>query len=380
MDTELSERFLKFAEENREYHLELTRRLARVPAPSNHEDKRARWVKEYLESLGGECYIDSHMNVVLPLGCDGCDEITVFMAHTDVVFPDTEELPLTEDREKIFCPGICDDTRNLTGLLMIAKYILENGIKPKKGVLLVANSGEEGLGNLRGSMGIMDDFRGRIEQLVSFDGNFGAVVNDAVGSHRYSVKIATEGGHSYMNFGNRNAIAYMSSLINDLYKVQVPPAGRTTYNVGTISGGTSVNSIAQDCEMLYEYRSDSRDSLATMEKTFRDICRAHRPLVKELTVQVLGKRPCAEPVDREKMERLCRRAKEIGEKYTGKKYYFGAASTDCNSPLSRGVPAVCFGICQGKGAHTRQEELVKSSLPTGLKIAGAFMAPWFENF
>ena len=120
MIMELSERLQNFLKDHQQYHYDMTVELAQIPAPSNHEEKRAQWVKNYFDSLGGtQSYIDKALNVVLPLNCDGCDEIVVFMAHMDVVFPDTTPLPLEVRDGKIFCPGICDDTANLTALLLV---------------------------------------------------------------------------------------------------------------------------------------------------------------------------------------------------------------------------------------------------------------------
>lgn len=382
MNIGLSERLEKYLEEHQQYHLDMTVELAQIPAPSNREEKRAQWVKNYFDSLGGtQSYIDSALNVVLPVNCDNCNEIVVFMAHTDVVFPDETPLPLEIRDGKIFCPGICDDTANLSTLLLIAKYILENSLTPKTGILIVANSGEEGLGNLKGSRQIMEDYRGRIKEFVSFDGTFGFICNDAVGSHRYSVEIRTEGGHSYGNFGNRNAIAFLASMINTLYTVKVPPMGKTTYNVGIIEGGTSVNTIAQNAKMLYEYRSDNLTSLAIMEKLFNSVCRTYSDMGVEVTVETLGKRPCkSSDVDEDALAQLTLTAAAISEHFTGIRCGYGASSTDCNTPLSMGVPAVCLGLCRGSGSHTRGEWLDIDSLPIGAKIAGAFIGRYFDIF
>jgi len=381
MSIVLSERLQKFLQDNRQYHLDMTIELAQIPAPSNKEEKRAQWVKNYFDSLGGtDSYIDKALNVVLPLNCENCDEIVVFMAHMDVVFPDETPLPLEIRDGKIFCPGICDDTANLTCLLLIAKYILENKLTPKTGILIVANSGEEGLGNLKGSRQIMEDYKGRIKEFISFDGTFGFVCNDAVGSHRYSVEIKTEGGHSYGNFGNRNAIAFLASMINTLYTIKVPPMGKTTYNVGTIEGGTSVNTIAQNAKMLYEYRSDNLESLAIMEKFFDSVCESYRNMGVEVNVEIMGKRPCKGDVDEKALRQLTNTAREISEHFTGIKCGFGASSTDCNTPLSQGVPAVCLGLCSGRGSHTRGEWMDINSLPAGAKIAGAFIGRYFDIF
>ena len=381
MSIVLSERLQKFLAENQQYHYDMTLELAQVPAPSNKEEKRARWVKNWLDGIGAtDSYIDSALNVVLPLNCDGCDEIVVVMAHMDVVFPDETPLPLEVRDGKVYCPGICDDTANLTTLLLIVKYIMENNLKPQTGLLIVANTGEEGLGNLKGSRQIMGDYKGRIKEFISFDGTFGYICNDAVGSHRYSVEIKTEGGHSYGNFGNRNAIAYLASMIETLYTIKVPPMGKTTYNVGTIEGGTSVNTIAQNAKMLYEYRSDNMESLAIMEKFFNSVCESYKNMGIEVNVEVLGKRPCKGVVDEEKLMALTKKAAAISEAFTGIRCGVGASSTDCNTPLSMGVPAVCLGLCEGKGAHTRGEWLVIDSLPIGAKIAGAFIGSYFEEF
>ncbi|MEG1862928.1 MAG: M20/M25/M40 family metallo-hydrolase [Oscillospiraceae bacterium] len=381
MSVFLSEKLERFLSANEKYHLDITMELAQIPAPSNKEEKRALWVKNFFDSYGGtQSYIDKALNVVLPLNCENCQEITVFMAHTDVVFPDETPLPLKLEDGKIFCPGICDDTANLTGLLLIAKYILTNNLSPKKGLLIVADSGEEGLGNLKGSRQIMEDYQGRIKELISFDGTFGFVCNDAVGSHRYRVNIQTEGGHSFGNFGNRNAIALLSSLINTLYSMKVPSFGKTTYNVGTIEGGTSVNTIAQNASMLYEYRSDDLRSLAIMEKFFFSVCEGYRNMGIDLEVEVLGKRPCKGEVDPSALSKLTDRSKEISGHFTDIPCQVSASSTDCNIPLSLGVPAVCLGLCQGKGSHTRQEELQIASLPVGAKIAGGFIGDYFDQF
>ena len=241
--------------------------LAQIPAPSNHEEKRAEFCKAWLEKQGAEgVYIDEALNVVYPVGCTDDKPIAVFMAHSDVVFPDTDRLPLKVENGRIYCPGIGDDTADVVALLMAAKYIAQNHLQPKEyGVLLVVNSGEEGLGNLKGVRKIVADHGRRIREFVTFDAHNCTGVNRAVGSRRYRVEFDTEGGHSYNAFGNRNAIACLASMIDALYGVKVPEKGKTTYNVGTISGGTSVNTIAQHAEMLYEFRSDNREDLAEME-------------------------------------------------------------------------------------------------------------------
>ena len=292
----------------------------------------------------------------------------VFMAHSDVVFPDTEPLPLKEEDGKIFCPGVGDDTANVAALLMAAKYLTEAKLQPQTGLLLVVNSGEEGLGNLKGSRKIVEDFGHRICELVTFDGRARAICNRAVGSKRYRVELRTEGGHSYCAFGNRNAIVYLASLIETLYAVKVPPLGKTTYNVGVIEGGTSVNTIAEEEHMLYEFRSDEAEALAIMERHLEAALNFYRTKGITVTAELVGDRPCSAAVDESTMNAMTQRAIAATARHYDRELRFDAGSTDCNIPLSRGVAALCLGVYRGRGAHTREENIDIDSLIPGMKF------------
>lgn len=348
------------------YELLLT--LAQIPAPSHHEERRAEFCLDWLKGKGAEgAYIDPAENVIYPIGDDGKNDLMVFMAHSDVVFPDTEPLPLRVEDGRIYCPGVGDDTANAVALLTAAGYIAQKKLVPKDcGVLLVINSCEEGLGNLKGCRQIMADFGHRVKEFITFDGNANVVVTKAVGSRRYRVSVKTEGGHSYGCFGKPNAIAQLSGLIARLYQMEVPAIGRTTYNVGTISGGTSVNTIAQNAEMLFEFRSDEREGLAVMQAQFDSIVEEFRRNGVEIELEVVGDRPCGREVDNSE---LAQRAAEAVLAHFGIEPHFGCGSTDCNVPLSMGIPAICPGCIMGRGAHTREEYVEIDSLLPGLKVA-----------
>ena len=363
------ERFLK---ENEAELLNILKELCHIPAPSGFEDERAEYCKNKLISFGAKgVYIDEAKNVIYPVNADGSDKLTVIVAHTDTVFPDREPMPYTDDGEIITCPGVGDDTASVSVLMMMAKYLIENDIKPKNGLLIVCNSCEEGLGNLKGTRRIFADFEGRIEKFISYDSNLNKIYNRCVGSTRYEVEVKTEGGHSYGAFGNKNAIYYLSKIVNEIYALTVPEIDgeKTTYNVGIIEGGTSVNTIAQSAKMLCEYRSTSADALDIMKKKFFDIFDSVRNMGVEVNITVVGERPSARGVDPEKLKELCSICEGAVERVTGKGYTYASASTDCNIPLSLGIPAVCFGVYAGGGAHTRTEWVRKSSLITGLHIA-----------
>ena len=361
---------------------QLIRDLCAIPAPSHHEEKRAAFCKAWFEANGGKgVYIDEALNVVCPHHVTDDNRVVVFMAHTDTVFPDLEPMPFIETEDTFRCPGVGDDTANLAVLMICARYFLQKDIAPRMGILFVANSCEEGLGNLKGCRAIVKDFGDRMDALVTFDGSrLDKITDRAVGSHRYRVNVKTEGGHSFGAFGNRNAIAVLSSMIGTLYSVKVPQeaGSKTTYNVGTITGGTSVNTIAQEAEMLYEYRSDNRSCLAKMEDMFRKVVEAYRATGVEVEVEKVGDRPCTGDVDPDAQAVLTALSADSIRRVTGMEPAYFSGSTDCNIPLSVGIPAVCMGLVVASGAHTRTETLQLSSLPQGSALCMDFLCHFFD--
>ena len=378
LNEEEKQRVKVFVEKNKEKTLELVKKLAAIPAPSHHEERKADFVKKWMEDQGAEgVFIDESCNVIFPYGCDGEKEIVVFMAHTDVVFPDLQPFTVMEDEEKLYAPGIKDDNADLANLLMCVKYLLEYRPVMSAGILFVANSCEEGLGNLKGSKQIYEDYKERIKECISFDGNLDAVVNRAVGSQRYRVSVKTEGGHSYGAFGNDNAIYELAQIIQSLYAIQVPTKAKTTYNVGKIEGGTSINTIAQSASMLYEFRSEDRVCLKTMEDAFEKVIDEYRANGLDVTVEVMGIRPCGKDVDEKALDELTQRHVKIIRQFTEREVMVGAGSTDANTFLARGIPANVIGTAIGGKTHTREEWIRKDSLVTGQKI-GLASVLWYQ--
>lgn len=403
-------RIKEYIKDHGEELYELLLQLAQIPAPSGREEKRARFCLRWLREQGAvNAWQDEAGNIIWPYRDDGECPLILFAAHMDVVFPDEEPLPLYEEDGKIFCPGVGDDTANLAVLLMMAKYCLNcHPDTAGRGFLFVCDTGEEGLGNLRGAREICRRFGDRTEAFFALDLTMDDYTAKAVGSLRYQVTVTAKGGHSYSDFGNVNANAVLAEVICRIYQMEVPEKGHTTFNVGVISGGTSVNTIAQRAEMLCEVRSDDAGDLAMMKERMENIFREFQKSGKtspkrqygemgrtekcresltgsrtvpegyeegptggeyRLMVQLIGERPCEQGVDETARRRLFRLVEQSVEAVCGKIPVPVSCSTDCNIPLSMGIPSVCIGTCRGEGAHTREEYIWKDSLPQGLEIA-----------
>lgn len=371
----------RYAEEVQEELKQLIRELAPIPAPSHHEDLRVEFLVNYLREKGAEgVFVDEAKNVIWPYGVTEDNDLVVVMAHTDVVFPDMTPLPFREDETYFYCPGIGDDTARLAVLLMTARYFIERKKKPKFGILFVANSCEEGLGNCKGCREIFKKYGHRIREFISNDGSLSGETHHAVGSHRYRISVKTPGGHSWNAFGNKNAIYELSDLLHDLYRIELPvkEGAKTTYNVGQISGGTSVNTIAEDAECLYEYRSSDRECLAYMKEAFEKTVKAHQDSDVEISVELLGERPCNGDIDPERMNALLHRIEDSAMRINGLELKHIQGSTDANIPLSLGIPAVTIGTSYSSGTHTRDEKLEIKSLYPGMRYFLDVISEYFE--
>ncbi len=362
--------FSQFISENKDYLYQTLKELCLIPAPSHNEGKRAEYCRAWLEKNGCKgAYIDEALNVIFPYQIEGSNSITVYAAHTDTVFPDLEPLPYSEEDNKIFCPGVGDDTASVCVLMMGAKYCVENNFHKDGGILFVMNSCEEGLGNLKGTRQLFKDYKGRVKQFVTLDSNINAMANVSVGSHRYKVDVKTPGGHSYGAFGNKNAIVELSKIAAKIYEIEVPVRedSKTTYNVGTIEGGTSVNTIAEKASMLCEYRSTNRECLEIMRQSFEKIFKDADCADVKVSVEMIGERPCAD-IDKSLQDSFTEEMKAVIESVLGSELCIESSSTDCNIPLSMGIPSLAIGVRTGGGVHTRDEWMEKDSVITGMEI------------
>lgn len=340
--------------------------LTEIEAPPFKEEKRAKEFAKRLQLAGLEnVWIDSIGNVIGFLkGSIGNKNIAI-NAHIDTVFPEGTDVRVQVRNDTLYAPGIGDDTRGLAMLLTIAETIKMNNIEPVNNIIFIGTVGEEGLGDLRGVRYLFENNNPKIDSWIAIDGgSIGRVNNQALGSYRYEVVFDGPGGHSWGAFGLVNphhALGYgIKNFIEkaDLYTSSGP---KTSYNVGVINGGTSINSIPFESSMLIDIRSIEPNRLDDMEeilfnsmqkalKEQNEMKRSGSDLT--LTINKIGNRPSGKV---EESVPLIQRT-IAATQYMGVEPRLTIGSTDSNIPISIGVPAVTIGRGgEGGGAHSLDE-------------------------
>jgi tripeptide aminopeptidase len=344
--------------------LEEQKRITEIPAPPYKEKVRAEYFLKRMQELGfKDAAIDTEGNVIaLRKGTSGGRPKLVVSAHLDTVFPESTDVTVKEKDGAILAPGIGDDSRGLAALLSLIKTMNENGIATVGDLMIVGTVGEEELGNLRGVKALFRD-HGDIDGFISIDGlGITRVVNQATGSHRYEMIFRGPGGHSFQEFGLPSAIHAMGRAVAKISELQTPSEPKTTFTVGTVSGGTSVNAIAGEARMAVDMRSNSTDELLKLEARLLDLVR--QAVVEEnarwntdkITVEIklIGDRPAGVvSMDSPIVQATQRTVAAIDR---GPRVTFAGSSTDSNIAMSLGIPAVTIGGGgEGGNWHSRNE-------------------------
>jgi tripeptide aminopeptidase len=351
-------------------------RLTEIPAPSFQEDKRAEAVKEILTSEGFAVFTDKVGNVIAELRGVQDKEVVLLAAHLDTVFPAGTEIKVTREGDRLLAPGISDNGTGLAAMLAVARALHVAKIKPQRTIMFAANVGEEGEGNLRGMRALVDAYRAKLRAVVVLDGSgIDHVTTKALASRREEVVITGPGGHSWSDFGMPNPINALVRGSVRFINTRVPIAPRTTYNLGQIEGGTSVNSIPYEAKLKVDLRSESEDEIARMETALRDCIAAgvrdemdnsrDRNRGKlDWKINQIGSRPGGElPADSALLAALKSADDAVGNKSRNER-----SSTDANIPLSQGIEAIAIGAGgNGGGAHSLQEWYEPTDRELGLK-------------
>jgi len=337
--------------------------ICEIPAPPFEEEVRAESYRRSLASAGLEdVRIDEVGNVLGVRRGVGDGPRVVISAHLDTVFPAGTDVTVTRDGSLLRAPGICDDCRGLAVLLAALDAMNAAEVHTRGDVIFVGTVGEEGVGNLRGVRHLFDHtLEARPDCFISVDGSGIHMITSGVGSNRYRVRFHGPGGHSYAAFGMPNPIHALGRAIEGISRLEVPQDPPTTFSVGRVEGGTSVNSIAREAVMMVDLRSTDLEALEALDGRFRAAVRealeaerarweSGEPL--EVEVEEMGRRPAGAAMPQSTVLQSVRRAGEA----LGLTPSESASSTDANYPMSLGVPSVTIGGGgHSEGAHSPDE-------------------------
>src|ERR1700688_4959178 len=341
--------------------------ITEIPAPPCQENVRAAYMKKLLGSAGLRVETDDIGNVIGEWPGTS-PEIVMLTAHLDTVFPAGTDVHVKREGARLLAPGISDNGTGLAALVALSKAFREAKIKTTKTILFVADVGEEGEGNLRGMRALVESYKKRLKCVLALDGSATEYVTTAaLASRRVEITIAGPGGHSWSDFGAPNPIHALGRGIARFVTARVPESPRTSFNIGEIAGGTSVNSIPSSAHMKVDLRSESESELAALETLLRDAVKAgideEMSAARErgmagstnllnLKISVLGVRPAVELAeDSPLLAALLAADNQLGNRSRRER-----SSTDANIPLSLGMPAISIGAGgRSGGAHTLDE-------------------------
>jgi tripeptide aminopeptidase len=371
-------RALRFFETDAESITQEHIRICSIPATPFAEQERAEYLRQKFSDLGlTEVEIDAEGNCLGLIEGSSRSPLLVVSAHLDTVFSKNTDFTVTRRDNKLFAPGIADDGCGLAALIALAQVIRLEQIPIKGSILFVGTVGEEGEGNLRGVRYLFTRGRwaAKVDAFLSFDGpGLDRITNRALGSRRYRVGIVGPGGHSWGDFGLPNPVHALGRAISRLAAYPAPKEPRTTFNVGRIDGGTSINAIPSHASMEVDLRSAAEAELQRLDAFFRRSMkdavdeengkrRAGDPLLK-LNLDLIGERPTGEtPSDSALVELAIEATRMMGVLPR-----LDQSSTDSNLPISLGIPAITLGAGGNSGfSHTLDEWYSPRDRDQGLK-------------
>ena len=354
---------LEAARRNEPDAIEQEVRVCQIPAPPFHEDERGKELERLFAGLGlQEVRTDRAGNVIGVRPGKSARPNLVFSAHLDTVFPEGTDVHVTREGTLLKGPGIGDDCRGLAVMLSVIRALDEARVETPGTITFVADVGEEGLGDLRGMKSLFyDSLKGRIDKFVSVDGTGLGITHIGVGSNRYKVTFKGPGGHSFGSFGMANPIQAMGRAISKIDAFEVPARPKTTFNVGRVGGGTSVNAIPFEAWMEVDMRSsdpaalkdlDSRFHAAVKEAVAEENRRWNNRGPVSVTAELVGVRPAGQTAQASAIVQTAlavSRALQMDEELR-------EGSTDANVPMNLGIPAITIsGGGAGDGAHSLNE-------------------------
>jgi acetylornithine deacetylase/succinyl-diaminopimelate desuccinylase-like protein len=370
---------LEFLKANASATTEEQIRITEIAAPPFHEGARAAYMKKLLATAGLRVDMDATGNVIGEFAGTSPD-IVMLTAHMDTVFPAGTTVNVKREGNRLLAPGISDNGTGLAAMAAIARSFREMKIRTKNTILFVADVGEEGEGNLRGMRALVDAYKKHLKYVIAIDGSATEYVTTAaLASRRVEITLGGPGGHSWSDFGVPNPIHALGRGIARFVSARVPESPRTSFNVGEIEGGSSVNSIPSRAQMKVDLRSESEAELAKLESFLRESIQsgvdeemlaardrgmAGNARMLDLKINVLGVRPAGElPENSPLLAAVLAADTRLGNRSRRER-----SSTDANIPLSVGIPAISLGAGgRSGGAHTLEEWYEPTNRELGLQ-------------
>ena len=370
---------MRFFETNAAAITEEQIRICSIPATPFAEHQRAEYFAERFRQLGlSDVSIDEEGNCLGLFKGRALSPLIIVSAHLDTVFAVGTDFTVRHEGDRLLAPGIADDGCGLVALIAIVQALRAAQIKVEGSILFVGTVGEEGEGNLRGVRHLLTRgswSRQKIDAFLSFDGpGLDRITHRALGSRRYRVEFTGTGGHSWGDFGLPNPVHAIGRAISRLAAYPVPKDPRTTFNVGSIAGGTSVNAIPSQATMEVDLRSAGDTELRRLDAFFRRAMKeaaeeenaARRPgnPTLKLQVEMIGERPSGETSADSPLVKLAIETTRL----LGVEPRLDQSSTDSNLPISLGIPAITLGAGGTSGAsHTLAEWYDPRERDKGLK-------------
>jgi acetylornithine deacetylase/succinyl-diaminopimelate desuccinylase-like protein len=339
--------------------------IQQIPSPTFDEGQRAIYVQDRFRAAGLDFIeIDAVHNVYGCLRSKHPGRAGVLVsAHTDTVFDRQTSLTVNRQNGHVIAPGIGDNSLGVAGLLALMDLLCAHRDRLTADIWFVANSREEGLGDLGGIKAVHQKLSAQIACALVIEGMaYGRIYHAGIAVRRLEIRCQTPGGHSWLHFGHPSAIHALVRLAAQITTLQPPDSPRTTYNIGVIEGGQSVNTIAAEASLLLDLRSEDRDTLATLERTVMNMIENSRQPDVNFSVKIVGDRPAgAIPLNHP----LVMMGREVLTTL-GVAPIFEAGSTDANVPLSAGTPTIVIGITHGGNAHRLDEYIETAYIADGV--------------
>jgi acetylornithine deacetylase/succinyl-diaminopimelate desuccinylase-like protein len=344
--------------------LDLAIEIQQIPAPSFDEEDRSNFIRDrFLSEDLHQVEKDNLGNVYGCLKGDRLVQPIIITAHIDTVFPFETDLSISKGEKTIHGPGIGDNSLGAAGLFGLLWELRKGNATLPGDLWLVANVCEEGLGDLKGMRAVVNRFGdGPLAYIILEGMALGQVFNRGLGVQRYKITARGSGGHSWVDYGKPSAIHELAEFVTKINSLELPKKPRTSLNVGVISGGTSVNTIAPEASLQLDLRSSGSSTLSTLVHQVETLVSESNQPEISFSAEIIGQRPAGEITDDHP---LVQHAVNVLESH-GIKPELNIGSTDANIPLSQGIPAVCIGLTKGGGAHTNDEYIQTEHLTTGL--------------